>query len=173
MYWQAEDANPLQKALANKVGNYQLLEGEAGPGVLENVVDLGPLLRVRAVASCKADNTARGGDRTSVTISSAFVEVYKARQMLLGCCSPCTVLRGCLCATAALYVHPFFQIRNDLKLCLACSADIQGSDASALGCRIPLPFNNVAPGFIEWLYLDENLRITRGNKGSYFIHTRL
>lgn len=39
-------------------------------------------------------------------------------------------------------------------------------------CRIPLPFNNVAPGYIEWLYLDEDLRITKGNKGSYFIHTR-
>ncbi len=33
-------------------------------------------------------------------------------------------------------------------------------------CRIPLPFNNVQPGYIEWLYLDENLRITRGNKVS-------
>ena len=39
--------------------------------------------------------------------------------------------------------------------------------------RIPLPFNNVAPGYIEWLYLDEDLRVTRGNKGSYFIHTRM
>jgi len=27
-------------------------------------------------------------------------------------------------------------------------------------------------GFVEWLYLDQNLRVTRGNKGSLFVHTR-
>jgi len=30
-----------------------------------------------------------------------------------------------------------------------------------------------APGWIDWLYLDEDLRITRGNKGSLFIHRRV
>ena len=38
--------------------------------------------------------------------------------------------------------------------------------------RIPLPLKNTEPGYIDWLYLDEGLRVTRGNKGSYFIHTR-
>lgn len=28
------------------------------------------------------------------------------------------------------------------------------------------------PGFVEWLYLDEDIRITRGSQGSYFIHRR-
>lgn len=43
----------------------------------------------------------------------------------------------------------------------------------ALWCRIPLPFgNNSEPGYVEWLYLDDDLRIMRGSKGSYFIHTR-
>ncbi len=28
------------------------------------------------------------------------------------------------------------------------------------------------PGFIDWLYLDEDLRISRGSKGSLFIHRR-
>ena len=27
-------------------------------------------------------------------------------------------------------------------------------------------------GYIDWLYLDEGLRVTRGNKGSLFVHTR-
>lgn len=27
-------------------------------------------------------------------------------------------------------------------------------------------------GYIDWLYLDEELRVTRGNKGSLFVHTR-
>lgn len=29
-----------------------------------------------------------------------------------------------------------------------------------------------ATGWVDWLYLDEDLRITRGNKGSLFIHRR-
>ena len=28
------------------------------------------------------------------------------------------------------------------------------------------------PGFVDWLYLDDDIRITRGSKGSLFIHTR-
>ncbi|BDA41845.1 probable plastid-lipid-associated protein 12, chloroplasti [Coccomyxa sp. Obi] len=113
---QAKDANPLQKALANRVGNYQLLEDEAGPGALQNVVEVTPFLKVRAGAECEPDRTASGLDRTTVRINYARVEVFSI--------------------------------------------------------RIPLPFNAVAPGYIEWLYLDEELRITKGNKGSYFIHTR-
>ena len=38
--------------------------------------------------------------------------------------------------------------------------------------RIPLSLRNGTDGYIDWLYLDEGLRVTRGNKGSYFIHTR-
>ncbi len=26
--------------------------------------------------------------------------------------------------------------------------------------------------FVDWLYLDEDFRITRGSKGSLFVHTR-
>ncbi|MEW5309719.1 MAG: hypothetical protein WDW38_001582 [Sanguina aurantia] len=28
------------------------------------------------------------------------------------------------------------------------------------------------PGYVDWLYLDENIRITRGSKGSLFVHRR-
>ena len=56
---------------------------------------------------------------------------------------------------------------------VGCKGIAGGDEASCLPCRIPLPFgNNATPGYVEWLYLDEDLRITRGSKGSYFIHTR-
>ncbi len=88
---QAKDANPLQKLLANKVGNYQLLEDEAGPGALQNVVELAPFLKVRAGATCEADQTASGRDRTTVTINYARVEIFNARQavhpLLQGMCT--------------------------------------------------------------------------------------
>ncbi|PNW85211.1 hypothetical protein CHLRE_03g176350v5 [Chlamydomonas reinhardtii] len=43
--------------------------------------------------------------------------------------------------------------------------------------RIPVPSpvrgsKGSTPGFIDWLYLDEDTRITRGSKGSLFIHRR-
>ncbi len=28
------------------------------------------------------------------------------------------------------------------------------------------------PGYVDWLYLSDTLRITRGNKGSLFVHVR-
>ena len=43
-------------------------------------------------------------------------------------------------------------------------------------CRIPLPKGNSSsssqPAYVDWLYLDDDLRITRGSKGSMFIHTK-
>lgn len=46
--------------------------------------------------------------------------------------------------------------------------------------RIPVPAGRrdkaeggaPIPGYIDWLYLDEDLRITRGSKGSLFIHRK-
>ena len=42
------------------------------------------------------------------------------------------------------------------------------------GFRFPVsvPQGDNNPGFIDWLYLDEDLRITRGSKGSLFVHRR-
>lgn len=86
---QAKDANPLQKALANKMGNYQLLEDEAGPGALQNVVEVAPFLKVRAGAECEPDRTASGLDRTTVRINYACVEVFDIRKGLLHGCVDC------------------------------------------------------------------------------------
>lgn len=38
--------------------------------------------------------------------------------------------------------------------------------------RLPLPVKTDARGFVEWDYLDGDFRISRGSKGSTFIHVR-
>ena len=76
---QAKDANGLQKALANSIGNYQVVEDAAGPGQLQNVVDVAPFLKVRAVAGCMPDKKAPARDRTLVSITEARVELFGIR----------------------------------------------------------------------------------------------
>lgn len=38
--------------------------------------------------------------------------------------------------------------------------------------KIDLKINTDADGYVDWLYLDDTIRITRGNKGSTFLHVR-
>ena len=38
--------------------------------------------------------------------------------------------------------------------------------------RIPLPVRGSGEGYVDWLYLDDDLRITRGSAGSLFVHVR-
>jgi hypothetical protein len=38
------------------------------------------------------------------------------------------------------------------------------------GLRVPLPVKGT--GYVEWLYLSESVRVTRGSKGSLFVHVR-
>lgn len=99
---QAKDANGLQKALANSIGNYQVVEGDTGPGQLQNVVDVAPFLKVRAIAGCEADKKAPARDRTLVNITEAWVELFGIRCILLiqACCcqfqlpNPCPSYRS-------------------------------------------------------------------------------
>ena len=58
-------------------------------------------------------------------------------------------------------------------LCLfKCAAAAPDWKPPAPACRLSLPIKSDARGFVDWLYLDEDFRITRGNKGSVFVHTR-
>lgn len=41
-----------------------------------------------------------------------------------------------------------------------------------LNIPINVPRGKNNPGFVDWLYLDDDMRITRGSKGSLFIHMR-
>lgn len=50
--------------------------------------------------------------------------------------------------------------------------DIDGVTLELGSLKLPLPIKPDGRGFVEWLYLDEGFRITRGNKGSVFMHTR-
>lgn len=40
------------------------------------------------------------------------------------------------------------------------------------GLKLELPLQRDPRGFITWQYLDDDLRISTGNKGSMFIHVR-
>lgn len=107
---QGEKANALQKALAKKVGNWQIIS--EGGAKLENRVELLPGVRVKALASTAADSSTR----TMVKIEGTVLEI------------------GAL--------------------------------------RLSLPVRTDGTGYIDWLYLDGRMRITRGSKGSVFVHVR-
>lgn len=109
--WTKQDktANPLQRALADKVSNWQIVRED---GTVENRVDLLPGVRVKALATSDTESSIR----TGIDINQVVLEV-----------------------------GPF---------------------------KIPLNVQTDGRGFIDWLYLDEDTRVTRGNKGSVFVHTR-
>ncbi|DBA96606.1 TPA: hypothetical protein ACH3X1_015468 [Trebouxia sp. C0004] len=113
---QAGNANYLQKALSNQTSNFQVIEEEEGQVRVENIVQLGPLLAIKAGGTCAPE----GASRTMVSLDDIRAEL-----------------------------GPF---------------------------RIPLPKGNSSsssqPAYVDWLYLDDDLRITRGSKGSMFIHTK-
>ncbi|QDZ19771.1 plastid lipid-associated fibrillin [Chloropicon primus] len=48
---------------------------------------------------------------------------------------------------------------------------ISGADLNLLGLHIPLGFIN-GDGWLEVLYVDESIRISKGSKGSLFVHKR-
>lgn len=57
------------------------------------------------------------------------------------------------------------------------SSDIRTEVAiNAAGVRVAgplkLPLGVKGTGYVDWLYLDESLRVTRGSKGSLFVHVR-
>lgn len=51
------------------------------------------------------------------------------------------------------------------------SCDITRADVSFGRLRIPLPLR-AKGGWLDFLYLDEDMRITRGNRGGTFVHVR-
>jgi hypothetical protein len=47
---------------------------------------------------------------------------------------------------------------------------INGAGLSLGPVRVPLGVKGT--GYVDWLYLDEDLRVTKGSKGSLFVHVR-
>ena len=68
---QAGNANYLQKALSNRSSNFQIIEEDAGQIRVENVVQLGPLLAIKAGGSCARD----GASRTLVSLDDIRAEL--------------------------------------------------------------------------------------------------
>jgi hypothetical protein len=68
----------------------------------------------------------------------------------------------------------FSQVRAQAT-CAALGDDktdvvINGAGLQAGPVRVPLGIKGT--GFVEWLYLDDTMRVTKGSKGSLFVHVR-
>ena len=72
---QASQANYLQKALSNRSRNFQIIEEDDGEARVENVVQLGPLLAIKAGGSCAAE----GRTRTLVSLDDIRAEIGPIR----------------------------------------------------------------------------------------------
>lgn len=72
---QAKQANYLQKALSNRAKNFQIIDVEGGEALVENVVQLGPLLAIKAGGSCAAE----GSTRTLVSLDNIRAEIGPLR----------------------------------------------------------------------------------------------
>ena len=72
---QAGNANYLQKALSNQSSNFQIIEEEEGQVRVENIVQLGPLLAIKAGGTCAPE----GASRTMVTLDDIRAELGPLR----------------------------------------------------------------------------------------------
>lgn len=72
---QAGNANYLQKALSSQSSNFQVIEEEEGQVRVENIVQLGPLLAIKAGGTCAPE----GGSRTMVTLDDIRAELGPLR----------------------------------------------------------------------------------------------
>jgi len=140
---QAPDANPLQAALAGRVANWQVVgTGEDGSGV-ENVVNLAPGGAVQVVA--------------------------------IGACAPASPTRTAIDITGVELRLLGGAIRLPLfKAASSSSSGAAGKKGAtpAGGLRAARPTTPPGAGFIDWLFLSPSLRVTRGSKGSLFVHVR-
>ncbi len=72
---QAGNANYLQKALSNQTSNFQVIEEAEGQVRVENIVQLGPLLAIKAGGTCAPE----GASRTMVTLDDIRAELGPLR----------------------------------------------------------------------------------------------
>ncbi len=68
---QAGNANYLQKALSNQTSNFQVIEEDEGQVRVENIVQLGPLLAIKAGGTCAPE----GASRTMVSLDDIRAEL--------------------------------------------------------------------------------------------------
>jgi hypothetical protein len=150
---QAADANPLQKRLADKVDNWQVIRGD---GSAENVVNLlpGGALQVVAVGRCapaSASRTAINISGVDLRLFGGLVRLPLSRRVPQGAGGA----KGGGKATA--------------KAAGKARAPKATAPTAATGLKAARPGGD---GFIDWLFLSPDLRVTRGSKGSLFVHVR-
>lgn len=180
---QAPDAAPLQRALAGRVANWQVIGGGDGRGEegceggggraaaaatpLSNVVSLVPgLLDVVATATCRAASDSR----TLVDIDGLELRTLGGRARLLRVdrtertesdTGPALFPASRRTASGAE--------RRDAAAAKT-RAKTEAKKAGKAAKRKKNKEDNV--GFVDWLFLDADVRVTRGSKGSLFVHTR-
>ena len=147
----------LHPHLHSQVENFQIISAD---GRLENLVQLGGGARVRACAAA-APEASDGGMRTGVEIDEVGAGGLVCCVGLPVPCRPVSVPGSARSRAGPRHLPatrppcPSAQVLLEL-----------GS------LKVPLSLRRDARGFVEWQYLDRDLRISRGNRGSTFIHVR-
>lgn len=182
---QAPDAAPLQRALAGRVSNWQVIGGggsegseEGGGGdkaetPLANVVGLlpGGALDVVATATCRP--APGSNDRTLVDIDGLELRTLGGKVRLLQVDRSARTESD---AGPALFPESRRKLSEGEKKAkakaVAAAAKKKKSKANAEPKKTMKKKEDNNVGFVDWLYLDADVRVTRGSKGSLFIHTR-
>ena len=182
---QAPDAAPLQRALAGRVSNWQVIGsggGEAGGGEkstttpLSNVVGLlpGGALQVVATATCRP--APGSDDRTLVDIDGLELRTLGGKVRLLRVDrSPRTEsdTGPALFPESRRKASASEERKAKAKAKAAtAAAAAKKKDAEPKKKTTTKKNKEDNVGFVDWLYLDADVRVTRGSKGSLFIHTR-
>lgn len=76
---------------------------------------------------------------------------------------PLPALAVCTQVRAQATCEAISDIRTDVN--------INGAGVRVAG-PLKVPLGIKGTGYVDWLYLDDSLRITRGSKGSLFVHVR-
>jgi len=75
----------------------------------------------------------------------------------------CAPLLCCMQVRAQATCEAISDTRTDVN--------INGAGVRVAG-PLKVPLGIKGTGYVDWLYLDEGLRVTRGSKGSLFVHVR-
>ena len=176
---QSPDAAPLQRALAGRVSNWQVIGGGGrggGGDALSNVVALlpGGALDVVATATCRPDSS--NADRTLVDIDGLELRTLGGKARLL------RIERSARTESdSGPAFFPESRRRKGSesgKKARSGSSSRRGGSAAAAAANKQRSNSSSKKkkednvGFVDWLYLDADVRVTRGSKGSLFVHVR-
>ena len=151
---QGETASGIQK-FATGFDNFQVISRSGcaccSPrplNRLENVAKFLPFLILRAQALISQDEEEESKFNVNITGASLNIGSLRIPAPIKGkCLTPC---------------HLF------LSLSLSLSLSFEVDELTFLSCL----FLFIGQGWLEVLYVDEDIRVSKGSKGSLFVHTR-